>query len=81
MATAYGMVNSYSKNVQADVDTYRSFAKDFGANPNQIKSPFENMEKPDELPFTIGNKRIIGKKGKDGAYYVQQGDKFYKVSD
>jgi hypothetical protein len=81
MATAYGMVNSYSKNVQADVDTYKSFAKDFGANPNQIKSPFENMEKPDELPFTIGNKRIIGKKGKDGAYYVQQGDKFYKVSD
>jgi hypothetical protein len=81
MATAYGMVNSYSKNVQTDVDTYKSFAKDFGANPNQIKSPFENMEKPDYLYFTIGNKQVKGNKGKDGAYYVQQGDKFYKVSD
>jgi hypothetical protein len=81
MATAYGMVNSYSKNVQSDVDTYKSFAKDFGANPNQIKSPFENIEKPDFLYFTIGNKQVKGNKGKDGAYYVQQGDKFYKVSD
>jgi hypothetical protein len=81
MSTAYGMVNSYSKNVQSDVDTYKSFAKDFGANPNQIKSPFENMEKPDFLYFTIGNKQVKGNKGKDGAYYVQQGDKFYKVSD
>jgi hypothetical protein len=81
MATAYGMVNSYSKNVQTDVDTYKSFAKSFGADPNQIKSPFENMEKPDYLYFTIGNKQVKGNKGKDGAYYVQQGDKFYKVSD
>jgi hypothetical protein len=81
MATAYGMVNSYSKNVQSDVDTYKSFAKSFGADPNQIKSPFENMEKPDFLYFTIGNKQVKGNKGKDGAYYVQQGDKFYKVSD
>lgn len=81
MATAYGMVNSYSKNVQTDVDTYKSFAKSFGADPNQIKSPFENMEKPDYLYFTIGNRQVKGNKGKDGAYYVQQGDKFYKVSD
>jgi hypothetical protein len=81
MSTAYGMVNSYAKNVQSDVDTYRSFAKSFGADPNQIKSPFENMEKPDFLYFTIGNKQVKGNKGKDGAYYVQQGDKFYKVSD
>jgi len=81
MATAYGMVNSYSKNVQSDVDTYKSFAKSFGADPNQIKSPFENMEKPDFLYFTIGNKQVKANKGKDGAYYVQQGEKFYKVSD
>lgn len=81
MSTAYGMVNSYSKNVQSDVDTYKSFAKNFGADPNQIKSPFENMEKPDSLYFTIGNRQVKGTKGKDGAYYVQQGDKFYKVSD
>jgi hypothetical protein len=39
------------------------------------------MEKPDYLYFTIGNKQVKGNKGKDGAYYVQQGDKFYKVSD
>jgi len=81
MSTAYGMVNSYSKNVQSDVDTFKSFAKSFGADPNQIKSPFENMEKPDSLYFTIGNRQVKGTKGKDGAYYVQQGDKFYKVSD
>lgn len=81
MSTAYSMVNSYSKNVQSDVDTYKSFAKSFGADPNQIKSPFENMEKPDFLYFTIGNRQVKGTKGKDGAYYVQQGNKFYKVSD
>ncbi len=81
MSTAYGMVNSYAKNVQNDVDTYKSFAKSFGADPNQIKSPFESMEKPDFLYFTIGNRQVKGTKGKDGAYYVQQGDKFYKVSD
>jgi hypothetical protein len=82
MSTAYGMVNSYSKNVQSDVDTYKSFAKSFGADPNQIKSPFENMEKPDFLYFTIGNRQVKGTYDKKtNAYYVQQGDKFYKVSD
>jgi hypothetical protein len=81
MSTAYNMVNSYSKNVQNDVDTYRSFAKDFGADPNQIRSPFENMEKPDYLYFTIAGKQVKADKGKDGAYYVQRGNQYYKVSE
>lgn len=81
MATAYNIVKSTSKQVQSDVDIYRSFAKDFKADPNQIKNPFENLEHPDELPFTIGGKRIIAKKGKDGGYYIQRGNDYYKVSD
>jgi hypothetical protein len=81
MSTAYNMVNSYSKNVQNDVDTYKSFAKNFGADPNQIKSPFENMEKPDYLYFTIAGKQVKADKGKDGAYYIQRGNQYYKVSD
>lgn len=81
MSTAYNMVNTYSKTVQNDVDTYKSFAKSFGADPNQIKSPFENLEKPDYLYFTIGGKQVKANKGKDGGYYVQRGNDYYKVSD
>lgn len=81
MSTAYNMVNTYSKAVQTDVDTYKSFAKAFKADPDQIKSPFENLEKPDYLYFTIGGKQVKANKGKDGSYYVQRGNEFYKVSD
>lgn len=81
MATAYNIVSSTSKQVQSDVDIYRSFAKDFKADPNQIKNPFENIEHPDELPFTIAGNRVMAKKGKDGGYYIQRGNQFYKVSN
>ena len=81
MSTAYNMVNTYSKTVQNEVDTYRSFAKSFGADPNQIKSPFENLEKPDYLYFTIAGKQVKANKGKDGGYYIQRGNDYYKVSD
>lgn len=81
MSTAYGMVNSYAKNVQTDVDTFKSFATAFKADPNQIRSPFENLEKPDYLYFTIGGKQVKADKGKDGSYYIQRGNQYYKVSD
>lgn len=81
MSTAYGMVNSYAKNVQHDVDTFKSFANAFKADPNQIRSPFENLEKPDYLYFTIGGRQVKADKGKDGGYYIQRGNQYYKVSD
>lgn len=81
ISTAYNMVNSYSKNVQTDVDTYKSFATAFKADPNQIKNPFENLEKPDYLYFTIAGKQVKADKGKDGGYYIQRGNQYYKVSD
>jgi hypothetical protein len=81
ISTAYSMVNSYSKSVQSDVDTYRSFSKSFGADPNQIKNPFESIAKPDYIFVTIGGKQAKATKAKDGAYYIQRGDQYYKVSD
>jgi hypothetical protein len=75
------MVNSYSKSVQSDVDTYRSFSKSFGADPNQIKNPFESLAKPDYIFVTVGGKQAKATKAKDGAYYIQRGDQYYKVSD
>jgi len=81
ISTAYSMVNSYSKSVQPDVDTYRSFSKSFGADPNQIKSPFESISKPDYIYVTIGGQQTKATKGKDNAYYIQRGDQYYKVSD
>jgi hypothetical protein len=81
ISTAYSMVNSYSKSVQPDVDTYRSFSKSFGADPNQIKNPFESIAKPDYIFVTIGGQQAKAQKGKDNAYYIQRGDTYYKVSD
>jgi hypothetical protein len=81
ISTAYSMVNSYSKSVQPDVDTYKSFSKSFGADPNQIKSPFESISKPDYIYVTIGGQQTKATKGKDNAYYIQRGDQYYKVSD
>jgi hypothetical protein len=81
ISTAYSMVNSYSKSVQSDVDTYRSFSKSFGADPNQIKNPFESLAKPDYIFVTVGGKQAKATKAKDGAYYIQRGDQYYKVSD
>jgi hypothetical protein len=81
ISTAYSMVNSYSKSVQPDVDTYRSFSKSFGANPEQIKNPFESISKPDYIYVTIGGQQAKAQKGKDNAYYIQRGDQYYKVSD
>lgn len=81
MSTAYSVVNSYSKSVQPDVDTYRSFSKNFGADPNQIRSPFENLPKPEYIFVTIGNRQEKATLAKDGNYYIQRGDQYYKVSD
>ena len=81
ISTAYSMVNSYSKSVQPDVDTYRSFSKSFGADPNQIKNPFESIAKPDYIFVTVGGKQAKATKANDGAYYIQRGDQYYKVSD
>jgi hypothetical protein len=81
ISTAYSMVNSYSKSVQPDVDTYRSFSKSFGADPNQIKSPFESISKPDYIYVTIGGKQTKATKGRGDAYYIQRGDEYYKVSE
>lgn len=81
ISTAYSMVNSYSKSVQPDVDTYRSFSKSFGADPNQIKSPFESISKPDYIMVTVGGKQAKATKANDGAYYIQRGDQYFKVSD
>jgi len=81
ISTAYSMVNSYSKSVQSDVDTYRSFSKSFGADPNQIKNPFENLAKPEYIFVTIGGKQQKATKATDGNYYIQRGDQYYKVSD
>lgn len=81
MSTAYSMVNSYSKSVQPDVDTYRTFSQSFGADPNQIRNPFENLAKPDYIFVTIGGKQQRANKANDGNYYIQRGDQYYKVSD
>ena len=81
ISTAYSMINSYSKSVQSDVDTYRSFSKSFGADPNQIKNPFENLAKPEYIFVTIGGKQQKATKATDGNYYIQRGDQYYKVSD
>ena len=80
MSTAFSLVNSYSKQVQPDVDTYRSFSSTFKADPNQIKNPFENMAKPDFIKVTVAGKQVKAELAKDGEYYYKSGDKYYKVS-
>jgi hypothetical protein len=79
MSTAFSLVNSYSKQVQPDVDTYRSFSSTFKADPNQIKNPFENMAKPDFIKVTVAGKQVKAELAKDGEYYYKSGDKYYKV--
>lgn len=81
MSTAYTLVNSYSKQVQPQVDTYKSFSKQFGGNPDQIKNPFESMSKPDYILVTVGGRQVKANLSpKDNEYYYQSGDKFYKVT-
>ena len=81
MSTAFSLVNSYSKQVQPDVDTYRSFSSTFKADPNQIKNPFENMAKPDYIKVTVAGKQVKAELNeKDGEYYYKSGEKYYKVS-
>ena len=80
MSTAFSLVNSYSKQVQPDVDTYRSFSSTFKADPNQIKNPFENMAKPDYIKVTVAGKQVKAELNeKDGEYYYKSGEKYYKV--
>jgi hypothetical protein len=80
MSTAFNLVNSYSKQVQPDVDTYRSFSSTFKADPSQIKNPFENMAKPDYIKVTVAGKQVKAELNeKDGEYYYKSGDKYYKV--
>jgi hypothetical protein len=80
MSTAYSLVNSYTKQVQPDVDTYRSFSKTFKADPDQIKNPFENIAKPDYIKVTVAGKQVKAELAKDGEYYYKSGDKYYKVN-
>jgi hypothetical protein len=80
MSTAFSLVNSYSKQVQPDVDTYKSFSSTFKADPNQIKNPFENMAKPDYIKVTVAGKQVKAELAQDGEYYYKSGDKYYKVS-
>lgn len=80
MSTAYSLVNSYTKQVQPDVDTYRSFSKTFKADPDQIKNPFENIAKPDYIKVTVAGKQVRADLAGDGEYYYKSGDKYYKVN-
>lgn len=80
MSTAVTLVNSYSRQVQPQVDTYKSFSQQFGGDPNQIRSPFENLRKPDYVLVTVGGKQVKAELSpKDNEYYYKSGDKFYKV--
>jgi hypothetical protein len=80
MSTAYGIVGSYSRQIQPQVDTYRSFSKQFGGDPNQIKSPFENLQKPEFITVTVAGKQVKAELSpKDNEYYYKSGDKYYKV--
>ena len=81
MSTAHTIVTQQKKNIQPDVDVYKSFSKSFNADPDQIKNPFDNLPKPDYIYTTVGNRQIKANLAKDGNYYIQQGDKYYKVSE
>ena len=81
MFTAYTLVNSYSRQVQPQVDTYKSFSKQFGGDPNQIRNPFENLQKPEYIVVTVGGKQVKAELSpKDNEYYYKSGDKYYKVT-
>jgi hypothetical protein len=81
MSTAYVIVKDAKDKVQPDVDTYKSFSKSFGANPDQIRNPFDSIPKPDAIMVTVGGKAVKAKKAADDSYYIQRGDQYYKVSD
>lgn len=81
MSTAHNIVTQQKKNIQTDVDTYKSFSKAFNADPDQIKNPFDNLPKPEYIYTTVGNRQIKANLANDGNYYIQQGDKYYKVSE
>lgn len=81
MSTAYTLVNSYSRQVQPQVDTYKSFSKQFGGDPNQIRNPFENLQKPEYIMVTVAGKQVKAELSpKDNEYYYKSGDKYYKVT-
>lgn len=81
ISTATSLVNSYSKQVQPQVDTYKSFSNQFGGNPSQIRNPFESISRPDYIVITVAGKQVKANLSpKDNEYYYQSGDKFYKVS-
>lgn len=81
MSTAYTLVNSYSKQIQPQVDTYKSFSKQFGGNPDQIRSPFENIAKPEYILVTVAGRQVKAELSpKDNEYYYKSGDKFFKVT-
>jgi hypothetical protein len=81
MSTAYTLVNSYSRQVQPQVDTYKSFSKQFGGDPNQIRNPFENLQKPEYIMVTVGGKQVKAELSpKDKEYYYKSGDTYYKVT-
>jgi len=81
MSTAYFIVKDAKERVQPDVDTYKSFSKSFGANPDQIRNPFDSIPKPDAIMVTVGGKQVKAKKAADDSYYIQRGDQYFKVSD
>lgn len=81
MSTAYTLVNSYSRQVQPQVDTYKSFSTQFGGDPNQIRNPFENLQKPEYIMVTVAGKQVKAELSpKDNEYYYKSGDKYYKVT-
>jgi hypothetical protein len=80
MSTAVTLVNTYNKQIQPQVDTYRSFSKQFGGDPAQIKNPFENMAKPDYILVTVAGKQVKAELNpNDNQYYYKSGNQFYKV--
>ncbi len=81
MTTAYVIVQDAKKRVQPDVDTYRTFSKNFGADPNQIKNPFDDIPKPDTILVPFSGRQVKAKLAQDGKYYVQQGEQYFMVSD
>ena len=81
ISTAYNLVNTYNKQIQPQVDIYKSFSKQFQGNPDQIRNPFENMPKPEYILVTVAGKQQKANLAKDGSYYVQSGDKYFKVGE
>jgi hypothetical protein len=79
MSTAVTLANSYNKQIQPQVDTYKSFSKQMGGDPTQIRNPFESMAKPDYIMVTVAGKQVKAELAQDNQYYYKSGDKYYKV--